>query len=169
MGLPSGTVEMKAVLWQAALLDDQARPSALLGQPCLDLGLVLGVRLGGEQQMMRLLADVDAPRTRPGAGEDGVDRATDPQVAGDLGDPACEPLRIRARLPQVVDVGVIDVLDPHRTARSIERPHGSDDLHFRSFFPRAISVCKASSRFRQSARYGSSHSSTSASASGRRE
>src|SRR6266498_3672829 len=84
VGLPSGTMEVEAFQWQATLLDDQARPGALLGQPCLDLGL---------------LARVNAPRTRPRASEDGVDRATDAHVAGDLGDPACKPFRIRARLP----------------------------------------------------------------------
>ena len=150
-------MEVEAFQWQATLLDDQARPGALLGQPRLDLGLVAGAWLRSEQQMVGLLALVNASRTRPRASEYGVEQAPDTQVAGDLGDPACKPFRIRARLPQVVDVGLVDVLDAHRTARPVERPHGPDDLQFRAFFPRAISVCRASSRFRQSARYGSSH------------
>src|SRR6185312_1771556 len=118
--------------------------------------------------MMRCVAHLDPPRTGPGAGEDSMDGATHPQVAGDFGDPAREPLRPRACLPQVVYVRVVAVLDTHRTAGLVERPHRPDDVHLRAFFPRAISVWRASSRLCQSTRYSASHSSTSISASGRR-
>jgi hypothetical protein len=89
---------------------------------------------------MRCVAHLDLPRTGPGAGEDSVDRAAHPKVAGDFSDPACEPLRFRACLPQVVDVGVVDVLDTHRAAGLVKGPHCPDDVHVRAFFPRAISV-----------------------------
>lgn len=168
MGLPPGAVEVEPLQLQATLLDRQSRLGALLGEPRLDLGLVLGAGLHREQQMMRCLAHIDPPRTGPCAGEDGVDAAADSELAGDLGDPAREPLRFRARLPQVVDVGVVDVLDARRAPGLVDGTHRPDDLHCRTFFPRAISVCRASSRFCQSARYSPSHSSTSTSASGRR-
>ena len=89
---------------------------------------------------MRCVAHLDPPRTGPGAGEDSMDRAAHPQVAGDFSDPAREPLRCRTCLPQVVDVRVVDVLDTHRAAGLVKRPHRPDDVHLSAFFPRAISV-----------------------------
>ena len=117
---------------------------------------------------MRRLAHLDAAGALPAAGETGVELAADAEVAGHLGDPPREPLGRGARLPQVVDVGVEDVLDPDGAVRVVQRVQGGDELHRSAFFPRAISVCSASSRFCQRARYPSSHSSTSASGSGRR-
>src|SRR5262245_55692368 len=129
MRLPAGTVEVQLVHRQSTLLDDQPGLRSLFGQPRLHLSLVVGARLHREEQMMRRIAYLDPPRTGPGAGEYGVDRATLTQVAGHFGDPAREPLRRRTRLPQVVDVGVVDVLDTYRAAGLVQRPHGPDDVH----------------------------------------
>ena len=52
-----------------------------------------GVTAWAGQQMVRRVAHLDSSRTGPGAGEDGKDRTAHPQVAGDYGDPAREPLR----------------------------------------------------------------------------
>ena len=78
-----------------------------------------------------------ARRSAPGAREDGVDRPAHAQVAGHLGDPAGKSLRRGARLPQVLDVGVVHVLDAHRSAGVVERPHRPDDPHL----PCLLSSC----------------------------
>src|SRR5262245_62698111 len=103
MRLPAGAVEVHLVHGKPTLLDDQPALRPLLGQPGLQLSLVAGARLHREEQVMRRVARLDPSRTGPGAGEDGLDRTPHPQVAGDLGDTADQPLRRRACLTTVPD------------------------------------------------------------------
>src|SRR3954470_2221550 len=93
MDPPTRGMEREMRRRQATLLDHQPGLGALLGQPRLDLSLVVRAGLHRQQQMVRRIAHLDAPRPRPAAGEDGLDRAADAQLAVDPGDPAGEPLR----------------------------------------------------------------------------
>src|SRR4051794_4459785 len=120
MSLPAGAIEVELVDGQATLLDHQPGPRALRGEPGLDLRLVVRAGLCREHQMMWRVADLDSGRATPGAGEHGLDGPADAQVAGHLGNPARESLRHGARLPQIVDVGVVDILHTHRPTGLVE-------------------------------------------------
>jgi hypothetical protein len=100
------------------------------------------------------------------------------EVAFYLAVPAGQAAGIGECRPQVVDAGVVAVFDTH-DALAVCRSQGAQDagartcvashlVLLRSRFPRAISVCRASSRCSHKARYRPSHSSISASGCGRR-
>src|SRR5699024_5932073 len=153
---------------KAALLDHQPGPLALWGEPRLDLRLPVGPGVRGESEVTGRFAGVDPRRARPAAGPGGPDDPAGAQISRDLADPARGALGFGAGAPQVLDVGVVEVLDPHGASGVVDPTHAADDGHLRAFFPRAISVWRASSRCSQSERYAPSHSSSSASGAGRR-
>src|SRR5581483_4692767 len=100
------------------------------------------------------------------------------QVALELAEPAGETAGIGECRPQVVDIGVVAVFHAH-DALAIGCAQAAEDavalacvaghlVLLRSRFPRAISVCRASSRCSHKARYRLSHSSISATGARRR-
>ena len=102
---------------------------------------------------------------------------TEPQVAGHRQEPARDPLRVRARVPHVVEVRCVRLRERHgaglRTGRAHLPGDGSDLVVFidhdvalsgevrRARLPRASSVPSAASGGAQKRRNRSSHSSTS--------
>jgi hypothetical protein len=129
----------------------------------LDDGLIVLPWRHGHQEPLGRLAYVDPSRAFPAAGEAGPKLAAQPKVASDIGEPARQPPRISQRRPQVIGVRVEasfhadDNLALNGTYRPHERIAGSGArkrhlLLLRSFFPRAISVCSAFSRYSHSDR-----------------
>ncbi len=60
MRLPAGAMKVQTVKRQAALVDHEAGLFTLGRKPGLNLGLVFGAGLHGEEEMMWPLADIDA-------------------------------------------------------------------------------------------------------------
>src|SRR5205823_5892970 len=135
--------------------------------------------LGRNQQPLRGLARFHAPGALPAAGKKACAELTaEPQIALEVTEPAGQTPGIGECRPQVVDIGVEAVFHAH-DALAICRSQATQDaaaptcvaghlVLLRSRFPRAISVCRASSRCSHKARYRPSHSSISASGSRRR-
>src|SRR5579863_540179 len=125
------------------------------------------------------LAGFHPPGAFPALGfEVQVELPAGAQVARYLAIPARQTAWIGERGPQVADIGVVAVLDAH-DALAFCRSQAAQEagapacvaghlVPLRSRFPRAISVCRASIRCCHRARYRPSHSSISASGSGRR-
>ena len=177
--LPSGPVVGEQVQGHAPFLENQDGLVAVGGQRGLDDMLVRLARvLGRHQQPPRGLARFHPPGAFPFAGKAGAELTAQTQVALDLGDPAGQAAGIGERRPQVIDTGVEAVSDAHG-ALAVHRSQAAQDagaptcvaghlVLLRSRFPRATSACRASSRCSHKARYRPSHSSISASGSGRR-
>jgi len=139
-----------------ALFDHEPRAALLDGEHGFDHRLVVGVGLHREHEMVRRVAHVDAARAFPRAREGRLDDAAEPQLAFDGRDPPGEPLRVGDRRPEVGDFRVVDILHANRGTLFVDAAHAPQDpihvvLPFPRF-PRAISVCSASSRSTQTAR-----------------
>ncbi|HEX2551388.1 MAG TPA: pseudouridine synthase, partial [Nocardioidaceae bacterium] len=167
---------------QAPVFEDEKGLVAVGRQLDLDdgLGRLAGPRVivtHRDQQLPWRVARVHAARAFQCVGNPEVELAAGPEVALYRPVPAGETLRIGECRPQVVDVGVVAVLHAHDALPVLfsQSPQdagasGRVARHLallRSRFPRATSVCSASSRCSHRARYPPSHSSTSASRSGR--
>src|SRR5450631_1374857 len=165
--LPPGPVEGNLVQRHSAYLDRQVCPVADRGQGDLD-GRVVGrdaltalvglVGLaGGQLEPPGRLACVHPSRALDVVGLDvGAELSSRTEVAFDPAVPPGEAGGIGECRPQVLDVGVVSVFDADDT-RSVCRAQVAEDAAswtcvaahlalLRSCFPRAISVCKASSR-----------------------
>jgi hypothetical protein len=157
MDLDPGPVGGEQVNGHAPLLPDQDGLVAVGGQGGLHEMVPRMARLRGHQQQpARRLARLHAPRARPAVKEAGTELAAGVQVALDLAEPAGNAAGIGAGRPQVVDAGVVPVLHAH-DALAVCRAQPAQDagarrcaagheVLLRSRFPRATSVCRASSR-----------------------